>query len=446
MAKWWKKERAWFIAFGILFAIFGTCGGCRAILRARVNKELAAIRAMGYPATPEELIAAYSAPLPGENAAPLYAQAFLCMVADPTEKLPFVGGAYPPPGEPLPEDIREAIAKHLAANRPALQLLHDAAAIEQCRHAIRFARPLFNTLLPPLVDTRAAARLLALETIATAEAQDSKGTVDCTMACLSVGRSLEGDPFLISQLVGIACESICAKAMQNALSRCQLADEQCRTLNQDLARHEDSNGLVRGTAGEACFGVDVFDMPAATMGGFPGLPFRSAWLDKTAWTLYRLVGLSDADKRAYLWHARRGIEICQMPEAKRRGAAAELDADLQKLPPAYMLSRLVGCSMEGVVSADLINKAYLRAARTALAVERYRLAHDRLPGTLDELVPQFLDAMPKDPFDGKPLRYKLLEKGYMVYSIGPDGKDDGGKEKVEGKQDALADITFTVAR
>jgi len=449
MAGWWKKERAWFIALGIFFAIFGTYGGCRAILRARVNKELAAIRAMGYPATPEELIAAYSAPLPGENAAPLYAQAFLCMVADPTEKLPFVGGAYPPPGEPLPEDTRAAIAKHLAANQQALQLLRDAATIEQCRHAIGFTKPFALVLLPHLSQIRAAARLLALETIATAEAQDSQRTAGCMKACLALCRSLEADPFLICQLVRIACDGICARAMQNALSSCQLTDEQCLTLSQDLTRHEDSNGLVAAMAGEACAGSDVFDMPAATLGGL-GLPFGSTWLHKTTWTLYKLVGLSDADERAYLRHTRRLMEICQLPEEQRLGAAKELSANLEKLPRVYVLSHLLCSSMDGVVSSDCKHKASLRAARTALAVERYRLAHDKLPGTLDELVPEFLDAPPKDPFDGKPLRYRMLEKGYMVYSIGPNGKDDGGKEeaevKVEGEQERPADITFTVAR
>jgi len=445
VARWWKKERAWFIAFGIFFAIFGTYGGCRAILRARVNRELAAIRAMGYPATPEELIAAYNSPLPGENAAPVYLQAFQCVVADPTNKLPIVNGSFPPPGEPLPEDTRTAITKHLAANKQALQLLHDAAAIEQCRHAIGFTKPLVNTLLPHLADTRAAARLLALEAIAAADAKDSVTAVQSMKACLAAGRLVEQEPFLISHLVRIACDVVCARAMQNALSSCQLTDEQCRTLSQGLARHEDSSRLAAAMAGEACAGSEVFDMPAAALGGL-WLPFGSMWLQKPTWTWYKLVGLSDADERAYLKQARRGIEICQMPEDRRRAAAAELDADLEKLPRAYVVSRLVCCAAEGVVKEDLRGKAHLRAARAALAVERYRLAHDRLPGTLDELVPQFLDAVPKDPFDGKPLRYKTLEKGYVIYSIGPDGKDDGGKERVPDKQGGPDDIPFTVAR
>ena len=54
-----------------------------------------------------------------------------------------------------------------------------------------------------------------------------------------------------------------------------------------------------------------------------------------------------------------------------------------------------------------------------------------------------MDEIPPDPFDGKPLRYKKLEKGYVVYSVGPDGNDDGGKERGLGDD---YDIIFVVER
>ena len=87
----------------------------------------------------------------------------------------------------------------------------------------------------------------------------------------------------------------------------------------------------------------------------------------------------------------------------------------------------------------------VRATRSALAVERYRLAKSSLPEVLDELVPEYIEAIPEDPFDGKPLRYKKLDKGYVVYSIGPDGKDDGGAEEQDDEGRPL-DVTFTVER
>src|SRR5262249_8508018 len=92
--------------------------------------------------------------------------------------------------------------------------------------------------------------------------------------------------------------------------------------------------------------------------------------------------------------------------------------------------------------------ARLQVARTALAIERWRLSHDkRLPDSLSELVPEYLPSVPLDSFDGQPLRYKKLEHGYFVYSIGSDFKDDGGKEKPADVSDwAGYDITFRVER
>jgi len=45
------------------------------------------------------------------------------------------------------------------------------------------------------------------------------------------------------------------------------------------------------------------------------------------------------------------------------------------------------------------------------------------------------------------LHYKQLANGYVVYSIGSDGEDNGGKEKQPGaKSDSGYDLTFTIAR
>jgi hypothetical protein len=62
-------------------------------------------------------------------------------------------------------------------------------------------------------------------------------------------------------------------------------------------------------------------------------------------------------------------------------------------------------------------------------------------------VPTYLAAVPTDPFDGQPLRYKKLAKGYIVYSVGENGKDDGGDQTVSARTGwKTPDITFTVER
>ena len=71
--------------------------------------------------------------------------------------------------------------------------------------------------------------------------------------------------------------------------------------------------------------------------------------------------------------------------------------------------------------------ALIRCARVVVAVERYRLAHGQsLPSRIEDLVPSELDVVPIDPFSGMPLRFVAEERGYVVYSLGLNRRDDGG--------------------
>ncbi len=63
-----------------------------------------------------------------------------------------------------------------------------------------------------------------------------------------------------------------------------------------------------------------------------------------------------------------------------------------------------------------------------MSIERYRMKYGKLPDTLDQLVPEFIDVLPCDPYNkGLDLSYKKLEPlGFVVYSFGRDCIDDGG--------------------
>jgi hypothetical protein len=81
-------------------------------------------------------------------------------------------------------------------------------------------------------------------------------------------------------------------------------------------------------------------------------------------------------------------------------------------------------------------------AYVAVAAARYRAEKGRMPETLDALVPQYFPAVPRDPFDGKPLRMVTRDGRLVFYSIGPDMKDDGGAAFDEEKD--TGDITFSL--
>jgi hypothetical protein len=88
-----------------------------------------------------------------------------------------------------------------------------------------------------------------------------------------------------------------------------------------------------------------------------------------------------------------------------------------------------------------------------LALRAYRVEHGAYPMTLNALVDGgYLRHLPVDPFDmaGAPVRYRLLASDrYLLYSIGPDGKDDGGRpirnalsNPVDSDGDIVAGVTL----
>jgi predicted DNA-binding protein len=65
--------------------------------------------------------------------------------------------------------------------------------------------------------------------------------------------------------------------------------------------------------------------------------------------------------------------------------------------------------------------------RVAFALAGYRAHHGRYPEQLSELAPRYLKEFPGDIFSGQPLVYRATKEGYLLYSVGPNGKDDEGR-------------------
>jgi len=81
--------------------------------------------------------------------------------------------------------------------------------------------------------------------------------------------------------------------------------------------------------------------------------------------------------------------------------------------------------------AELIRRD---ATLALIALELFRRRHGRWPEHLQELVPAFLPALPLDQFDGQPLRYRLVDGKPLLYSIGGDRDDDGGRRYTDRKR------------
>lgn len=120
-------------------------------------------------------------------------------------------------------------------------------------------------------------------------------------------------------------------------------------------------------------------------------------------------------------------------------------------PPGDPVNQLSGVSHYGYLWIDIVNLDTQNALLlTSFALRAYRLDHGTYPAVLSALVPGYLKAVPTDPFAlSGPLRYKLVGAKYVLYSVGPDGKDGGGKPILNSpdnwvNRDSIGDIVAGV--
>jgi hypothetical protein len=95
--------------------------------------------------------------------------------------------------------------------------------------------------------------------------------------------------------------------------------------------------------------------------------------------------------------------------------------------PYTAIAAMLAPAMEKASQKTVRSQTAVKLALAAIALERYRVAHGDFPEKLEQLVPQFLAAVPQDPMAQQPFHYKRTDDGwFLLYSVGPDGKDDGG--------------------
>jgi hypothetical protein len=193
------------------------------------------------------------------------------------------------------------------------------------------------------------------------------------------------------------------------------------------------------------------EIQSSSQGDEPGTQPRKPqqYSGKPATFLW-LTGFLERDLDFFLGTMGKCISLAGLPLPARLSLTNYFEAACETAQKrVYILSSMLLPSLSRVVVRDASNQALIELATSALAVERFRLAEGRLPTSLKELTPRFLDTVRIDPFDGNPVRYRRLAHGYVVYSVDADGRDDGGLEAPERKKAAdngSYDITFIVER
>jgi hypothetical protein len=102
-------------------------------------------------------------------------------------------------------------------------------------------------------------------------------------------------------------------------------------------------------------------------------------------------------------------------------------------------------TMEGTETKHKIIMAHERLLAAELALRCYQSEQGHPPARLDDLVTNYLSGVPQDPFTGQRLIYRPQSTNWLLYSVGPDGVDDGGRPAPRGsplKGDILFDSSW----
>jgi hypothetical protein len=419
-------------------------------LKSHVRTRLKDIRAAGCPVTFAELDAWYSIPDLEENAADVITKAFAYYTEWDYERrksLPRVGEAkLPQRTEHLADETKDLIAAYLSDNQAALELLHKGARIEHCRYPIDLSRG-HDCLVGHVSHIKTGVELLYLEAVLNAEDKKPELAIPSIESMFGISRSLTKEPLLISQLSSIACRALAVKALERAVNRTEFTDVQLAHLSEKLADTRNLSALSRAFVGGRCFAIAAFEKPSVLIDYFgpslrsPGPPKR-----RVVVACYALTGLLEKNAVVYLDLMSDCIGAYELPPHRRQKAFHAIEAKVDSLSQIHAFAKLPMEPIPPCVTLELNHIAQLRSAQTALAIQQYRLAKGRLPEALADLMPDYLDTVPLDPFDGNDLRYKKLNVGFVVYSIGEDGKDNAGRERTSGTARSSYDLTFMVER
>jgi hypothetical protein len=352
----------------------------------------------------------------------------------------------------------EQVGQDLERNRGVLKELRETVRSPELRYPINYRG--VGTLLPHLSRQRAAAQWLSASALHRIRTKDVSGAIDDIESIVMLAGLTEHEPILISQLVRNALVEIavhnCWPLLQHDASNAELV-----RLQQIFSNIDTIDPIILGMQGERAMRRDTFDMIRSeqiklenlvgatalfadggeTPGALDKVPYademKGAFREQVIYPTWRHV-FSYEDQH----HA--SEEMQQIIDATRAAKEARSAATLKLLEAILNEKGKPGGDYESwryFLTGLLVpgtSKAGTRAFRAqthceiivaAVALKRYHMRHKKYPNSLDELVPEFVPRVPLDWMDGKPLRYRVDGDQFVLWSVGPNGRDDRGSSK-----------------
>jgi len=331
------------------------------------------------------------------------------------------------------EKEKESLKKLLSEPKiaMALSLVEEATAKPACRFNLDYSKgPAAE--LPHLSPLRYLCRLLSIKAALEAESGNGEAAWKTARTALKLSDALHEEPFLVSQLVRNAMLSNCVDAIEKAGEASAPSEAMKDEILKSLKSFEDLKPFAKSMDGERLLlGEWAFKN---------GINSDGSSSRSMAW-LMELLPSSSLDKAFYLRTMKDYAERLEKCENRKN--------DYVPPSPFYFFSNMLLPSIGNCEGKLLGQVAKARICAAALKALDFKKSNGRLPERLDEIV-QGQDGA--DPFTGKELIYKTDGKGFEIYSVGPNRKDDGGLSRdkdadaVPGGAKAIHDCDDTSLR
>ena len=323
-----------------------------------------------------------------------------------------------------------------ARAREAIELARQMPNYPSGRYVIKWTSDFIDITVPQVQESRKIGDLMRVDGRLRAHDGDIDGALQDAKAILYADRAVGDEHLLWAQLVRMISDLVAIQLLERVLACGQASEKTLSDVQTELEKQSRTPFFLLGIRGERAGldymlqNADTGEIPAARFHRIlqetasissASRPTDKRWLlEFETWRFY----LNLRNERAQLLHfLDKIVELAKEPSWQGSHdipAAVEEEKNQSRLWSNWVYN----IDKSYILSVRLA--ALLRTAYTALAVERFRLAKGHWPTNLTELVPQFLDAVPLDPFDGKPLRYVRKGETQIIYSVSKDREDQGG--------------------
>jgi len=419
----WRRVVRGLVLAAVALAVVDAAWGF--IEARRLRDEIAKIRAAGEPLTFKELNARLPKVDEADDAGPYYEAALALLRHKDTHTLWDACDAYrdallqSPTSRPA-DDVVANVDRLLKDNALALDMLDRGARLSGCRFNIG-AEQGMSYGLERLGRVRALNKLLALRALGRASGGDGDGAADSLLCQLQMLRMLDQQPLIISLLVKVACQMLVTGDVPTVLELGRPSNAALGRLQEALLKADSPDELERAMLGERVYGLllmrdFVSGRGSTDLGAEAVTSPPERWPPLGFWS-------QPVPKHLAVGYLR---DVAAFVREARRPLTEVLSAGPSAVEVTSTLGRVLCGPWPALCTQTGRAVAAARCAGVAIMVERYRLAHARLPEALSELAPAYTALPPVDPFTGKDLLYHHDERSYAVYSVGSDQKDDGG--------------------